>query len=133
MGDWFTKAEEPRGVRFEKLTGDKGSVFVQVNTFGQPAPTSAQPVSTSAPPAPPAPPVFGRDIKIGENATWYLGNMADETVQRLPRASDLRTQETSSTTDPDQSGEHNEAADRHRAVGLLEYRPSNTTGFERQF
>lgn len=113
MGQFFAHPENQRGVRFEDVEGGENSVYVHVSTSGKT--------------------VSGRNIKIKKGATWHLGDMAEETVLALPRASNSHTQDSTSTSDPDERGEDNDIAETPKAVGLLEDGTSSSTGFERRF
>jgi len=69
------KVEDSGGVRFENVKVGKGCVYVLVSTIGKE--------------------VHGKNVDIDDHTTWHGGQMSDQSLQSLPEAHGLPTEESS--------------------------------------
>jgi hypothetical protein len=91
------KVEDSGGVRFENVKVGKGCVYVLVSTIGKE--------------------VHGKNVDVDDHTTWHGGQMSDQSLQGLPKAHGLPTEESSVR---DQSTEDIGLSDRHGARRMLE-------------
>ncbi|RFU32865.1 hypothetical protein B7463_g3433, partial [Scytalidium lignicola] len=103
------KAKESGGVRFENVKVGKGCAYVSVSTIGKE--------------------VYGKDVEIDDHTSWYGGQMSDKSLQSLPKAQSLITEESSVR---DQNTEDIGFNDRHGAGRTLEETASTGTGARRR-
>ena len=69
------KAEGSGGVRFSKVKVGRGCTVVMVSTIGKE--------------------VHGKNVDIDDHTTWHGGQMLDQSLQGLPEAHGLPTEESS--------------------------------------
>jgi len=90
------EVEAPGGVRFKDVKVGRGCVYVLVSTSGKE--------------------VYGEKVDIDDHTTCYGGQMSDQSLQGLPEAHSLPTEEPSVR---DQSTEDTGFNDRHGEGRML--------------